>query len=56
MGLFGVGKGIYKIVKGVVTGEADEIIVGIKKVGINLITTIVVNEAHERLVNDDDDD
>jgi hypothetical protein len=56
MGLIGIGKGIAKIVKGVVEGEGEEIIKGVKKTGINIATTIFTNEAHERIVNDDDDD
>jgi hypothetical protein len=56
MGLFGIGKGIYKVVKGVATGEIDEVVKGVKKVGINIVTTMVGNEAHERIVNDDDED
>jgi hypothetical protein len=54
MGLFGIGKGITKIIIGVVSGDADEIINGVKKVVINTVTTIAINEAEERLTNDDD--
>jgi hypothetical protein len=56
MGLYGIGKGIFKIVKGVATGEGDEIIKGIKKTAVNTVTTIATNEAAERITNDDDED
>lgn len=56
MGLFGIGKGVAKIVIGAVSGDAEEIIKGVKKVAINTVTIIAVNEAEERLISDDDDD
>lgn len=56
MGLFGIGKGVVKIVIGAVTGDAEEVVKGVKKVAINTVTTIIVNEAEEKLANDDDED
>jgi uncharacterized protein YjaG (DUF416 family) len=56
MGLLGIGKGVAKIVMGAVSGDAEEIIRGVKKIAINTVTTIAVNEAEERLTSDDDDD
>lgn len=56
MGAFGIGRGICKIVKGIATGDGEEIVLGIKKTAINTLSTIAFNEGHERLINDDDDD
>jgi hypothetical protein len=56
MGLLGIGKGFAKIIIGVVSGDADEIINGVKKVAINAVTTMTINEAEEKLTNDDDED
>lgn len=30
MGLFGIGKGVFKMAKGVIEGDAEEIILGAK--------------------------
>lgn len=54
--MFGIGKGLFKVVKGVITADGEEIIMGIKKAAINTVTTIVANEARERFINDDDED
>lgn len=58
MGLFGLGKGIAKIVGGVVTGDSEMLISGLKKTGINAVTTsiqIVANEVWEKAHTDDDE-
>lgn len=40
MGLLGIGKGVFKIAKGVVEGDAEEIILGAKKTVINAATSV----------------
>lgn len=39
MGLFGLGKGIAKTIGGIVTGDSEMVIKGIKKTAINAVTT-----------------
>jgi|GEM_PF-2586300 len=55
MGILGIGKGIAKIINGIISDEPEEIIKGVKKTGKNIVTTIFVNKMEERIVNDDDE-
>lgn len=41
MGLLGLGKGIVKVIEGVVTGDSEALIKGVKKTAINAVTTTV---------------
>ena len=43
MGLFGLGKGIAKVVGGIVTGDGEMIVSGLKKTAINAATTTTKN-------------
>lgn len=59
MGFLGLGKGIVKTIVGVATGDADEIGKGLKKVAINLVTTVcsvVKGDTDETISSDDDND
>lgn len=59
MGLFGLGKGIAKVVGGIVTGDGEMIVSGLKKTAINAATTttqIAAKEFWEKAHTDDDDD
>lgn len=59
MGLFGLGKGIAKVVGGIVTGDGEMIVSGLKKTAINAATTtaqIAAKEFLEKAHTDDDDD
>lgn len=59
MGAFGLGRGIAKTVIGVVTGDGEMVVKGLKKTAVNTVTTVAdvvagefVNNAHK----DSDDD
>ncbi len=59
MGAFGLGRGIVKTIIGVVTGDGEMVVKGIKKTAINTVTTVAdvvtgefINNAHK----DSDDD
>lgn len=59
MGAFGLGHGIAKTVIGVVTGDGEMVVKGLKKTAVNTVTTVAdvvagefVNNAHK----DSDDD
>ena len=39
MGLLGIAKGVFKMGKGVIEGDAEEIILGAKKTVINIATS-----------------
>lgn len=41
MGLFGLGKGIAKTIGGIVTGDSEMLVKGLKKTAINAVTTTV---------------
>lgn len=41
MGLLGLGKGIAKTIGGIVTGDSEMLVKGIKKTAINAVTTTV---------------
>lgn len=59
MGLLGIGKGLFKMAKGVVEGDAEEIILGAKKTVINAATSVghaIAGELLEKAHTDDDDD
>lgn len=59
MGLLGIGKGIFKMAKGVIEGDAEEIILGAKKTVVNTATSVgqaIVGELLEKAHTDDDDD
>ena len=47
MGLFGLGKGIAKVVGGIVTGDGEMIVSGLKKTAINAATTTAQIAAKE---------
>lgn len=59
MGLLGIGKGLVKTLGGVVTGDEEMIVKGLKKIAINTVTTgaqILANEVWDKAHEDDDDD
>lgn len=53
MGLFGIGRGIFKIVKGALEGDTEEIVKGGKKIVKNVIVGDILSNAH---TDEDDDD
>lgn len=58
MGLFGLGKGIVTVVGGIVTGDYEKIVSGLKRTVINEPTTIAqiaAKEFWEKAHTDDDD-
>lgn len=59
MGLLGLGKGLLKVAGGIVTGDSDMLVSGLKKTAVNAVTTtaqIVAKEVWEKAHTDDDDD
>lgn len=58
MGLIGVGKGILKTIAGVISGDGEEIVKGIKKTLVNTVTTIVstVSGNSDEAISSDDDE
>lgn len=59
MGLFGLGKGIGKIVMGIATGDGEMIVSGVKKTVVNTVTTavqIASKEVWEKAHTDDEED
>ncbi len=59
MGLLGIAKGVFKMGKGVIEGDAEEIILGAKKTVINTATSVghaIAGELLEKAHTDDDDD
>lgn len=58
MGLFGLGKGLVKIAGGIITGDGEMLVSGLKKTAVNAVTTtvqIVGREVWEKAHTDDDD-
>ncbi len=59
MGLFGIGKGVFKMAKGVIEGDAEEIILGAQKTVINAAASAghaIAGELWNKAHTDDDDD
>ena len=59
MGLLGIAKGVFKMGKEVIEGDAEEIILGAKKTVINIATSVghaIAGELLEKAHTDDDDD
>lgn len=59
MGLLGLGKGIAKTIGGIVTGDGEMLVKGIKKTAINAVTTTISfcsGNVHETAAEDDDPD
>jgi hypothetical protein len=59
MGLFGLAYGLAKTIEGVVTGDEELLIKGIKKTAINTVTTAVQyfsGNTSEGTTSDDDPD
>lgn len=59
MGLLGLGKGIAKTIGGIVTGDSEMVVKGLKKTAINAVTTtisICSGNVHETASEDDDPD
>ena len=53
MGLYGIGKGLFKMAKGVITGDAEEIAKGGKKIAVNVIAGEILDRIH---TDEDDND
>lgn len=59
MGLFGLGKGIAKTIGGLLTGDGEMLVKGIKKTAINAVTTTVSafsGDVFDKAGEDDDPD
>lgn len=58
MGLIGVGKGILKTVAGVISGDGEEIVRGVKKILVNIVTTVVstISGNKDEAISSDDDE
>lgn len=58
MGLIGLGKGILKTVAGVITGDGEEIVRGVKKILVNTVTTVVsmISGNKDEAISSDDDE
>lgn len=59
MGLLGLGKGIAKTIGGIVTGDSEMLVKGIKKTAINAVTTTISTfsgDVLEKAGEDDDPD
>ena len=59
MGLLGLGKGIAKTIGGIVTGDSEMLVKGLKKTAINAVTTTVSvfsGDFTETASEDDDTD
>lgn len=41
MGLFGLGKGLVKTTVGIISGDSEMVVKGLKKTAINAVTTTV---------------
>lgn len=58
MGLWGLAKGLGKVAGGIITGDGEMIVSGLKKTAINTATTavqIATNEVWEKAHTDDDE-
>lgn len=58
MGLIGVGKGILKTIAGVISGDGEEIVRGVKKILVNIVTTVVstISGNKDEAISSDDDE
>ena len=58
MGLFGIGKGIGKIVAGVLEGDAGKIVKGVAQTALGTVTTVVCAASGDggKIVNNETDD
>ena len=58
MGLWGIGKGIGKIVVGVLEGDASKIVKGVAQTALGTVTTVVCAASGDgaKIVNNETDD
>lgn len=59
MGFFGLAKGLAKTAGGIITGDSEMLVKGLKKTAINAVTTTVSlcsGNFHETASEDDDPD
>ena len=58
MGLWGIGKGIGKIVVGVLEGDAGKIVKGVAQTALGTVTTVVCAASGDggKIVNNETDD